>query len=145
MNIYTEELSDDDDYLQYCQLLKQLTNINPDKITKEIFSKKLAIIKSNPFHKIFVAKKENKIIGTITVLIEPKFIHDLSNVAHIEDVVVDSNIRNHGIGGILINKAIEMSKEHGCYKIILDCSENNVIFYEKFGFSRKELQMALYL
>lgn len=33
----------------------------------------------------------------------------------------------------------------GCYKVILDCSEDNVRFYERCGFVRKEVQMAAYI
>lgn len=139
------ELSDTDDYYQYCQLLEQLTTINPDTINKDDFTNYLLMIKSNPHHKIIIAKSNDKIIGTITLLVEPKFIHNLSKVAHIEDVVVDKNYRSHGIGGLLIRKAIEISKQFGCYKIILDCSERNCDFYNKFGFVKKEFQMALYL
>ncbi|XWV26093.1 6-phosphate N-acetyltransferase [Tupanvirus soda lake] len=145
MDIKIEELSIVDDYQQYCELLKQLTAINPELITKEKFKKQLAIITSNPFHKILVAKYEGNIVGTTTVLIEPKIIHDLSRVAHIEDVVVDTNYRSYGVGSLLIKKAIEISKSFDCYKVILDCSEKNIGFYEKFGFKRKEIQMALYL
>jgi glucosamine-phosphate N-acetyltransferase len=139
------ELSNTDDYYQYCLLLEQLTSINPNNIKKEDFMNYLSIIKSNPYHKIIIAKLHNKIIGTITVLIEPKFIHNLSKIAHIEDVVVDKNYRSHGIGGLLVRKAIEISKQFQCYKIILDCSDKNIDFYSKFGFIKKELQMALYL
>jgi len=32
----------------------------------------------------------------------------------------------------------------GCYKIILDCNDKNVGFYQKCGFKQKEIQMALY-
>ena len=32
---------------------------------------------------------EGKVIGCATLLIEPKFIHECSNVGHIEDVVID--------------------------------------------------------
>ena len=32
----------------------------------------------------------------------------------------------------------------GCYKVILDCTEQNVPFYLSCGFTRKEVQMALY-
>lgn len=35
-----------------------------------------------------------------------------------------------------------MSKESGCYKLILDCAEHNVAFYEKCGLTRKEIQMV---
>jgi len=31
-----------------------------------------------------------------------------------------------------------------CYKIILNCNKNNMIFYENQGFEKKENQMALY-
>ena len=30
----------------------------------------------------------------------------------------------------------------GCYKVILDCAEANVPFYEKCGLTRKEVQMV---
>lgn len=33
-------------------------------------------------------------------------------------------------------------QEAGCYKVILDCSEDNVPFYEKCGLTRKEVQMV---
>lgn len=37
-----------------------------------------------------------------------------------------------------------MAKEIGCYKVILDCSEGNVGFYERCGLVRKEVQMVKY-
>ncbi len=102
-------------------------------------------ILSNPNHKIIVAKCDDIIVGSITILIEPKIIHDLSYVAHIEDVIVDSNYRSYGIGGELVKKAIEISKQYGCYKVILDCNEKNINFYQKHGFVKKEIQMVNYL
>lgn len=33
-------------------------------------------------------------------------------------------------------------QEAGCYKVILDCSEENVPFYEKCGLIKKEVQMV---
>lgn len=35
-----------------------------------------------------------------------------------------------------------LAQELGCYKVILDCSEDNVPFYEKCGLTRKEVQMV---
>ena len=144
MEIQVDELKSTDDYYQYCTLLKQLTAIDPDTITKDAFETRLFTIKYNPFHRIFVAKTADKIIGSITVLIEPKFIHNLSHVAHIEDVIVDKEYRSHGVGARLVNKAIEFSKNCKCYKIILDCDSANSKFYNKFGFVQKQQQMALY-
>ncbi len=42
----------------------------------------------------------------------------------------------------LIAAATEFSKEAGCYKVILDCAEDNVEFYAKCGLTRKEVQMV---
>jgi glucosamine-phosphate N-acetyltransferase len=145
MNIVLSELTDDDNYVEYCLLLKQLTNIDVEKINLESFRQHLNIIKSNPFHKIIIAKSDNKIIGTTTILIEPKFIHDISYVAHIEDVVVDQTFRSGGIGRLLMEYAINYSKENNCYKIILDCADSKIGFYEKFNFNVKENHMALYI
>jgi glucosamine-phosphate N-acetyltransferase len=36
------------------------------------------------------------------------------------------------------------AQARGCYKIILDCADKNVPFYEKCGMTRKEAQMARY-
>lgn len=144
MNIKLEELDKTDDYLSYCQLLKHLTSINIDNISQEMFLKHLLIIQENPFHKIIVAKINDKIIGSITILVEPKFIHDLSYVAHIEDVIVDPLFRSHGIGKKLINYAIEVATKYKCYKVILDCCQDNINFYKKNGFDVKETQMVLY-
>ena len=30
----------------------------------------------------------------------------------------------------------------GCYKVILDCAEANIVFYEKCGLTRKEIQLV---
>lgn len=144
MNIIVKQLSYDDDYYQYCQLLQQLTNIDPNLITSGDFYKCLELINNNPLHKIFIAKDGDIIIATVTIFIEPKFIHNISMVGHIEDVVVCDKYRGHGLGKKLMNHAIDFAKQHNCYKIILDCSEKNVEFYQKLGFTKKENQMALY-
>lgn len=145
MNIEVSELSKYDNHTEYCELLQQLTSIDPASITREMFDNHLEMIQKNQHHKILVARLDGKLVGTITLLIEPKFIHNLSKVGHIEDVVVNSAYRTHGIGSILVKYAIQVGLENGCYKIILDCTEKNGEFYKKFGFVKKEMQMALYL
>lgn len=37
---------------------------------------------------------------------------------------------------------LQFSKQAGCYKTILDCSDDNVPFYEKCGLTKKEVQMV---
>ena len=98
-------------------------------------------IRSNQNHVIMVAELNSQIVGSITLLIEPKFIHQGGLVGHIEDVVVRSELQGKGIGEQLVNAALEYAKNHGCYKTILDCDDNVKPFYEKIGFKRNSNAM----
>lgn len=42
----------------------------------------------------------------------------------------------------LIDELVRVARQQGCYKVILDCAEHNIPFYEKCGLSRKEVQMV---
>jgi glucosamine-phosphate N-acetyltransferase len=81
-----------------------------------------------------VAEINEKIVGSTTLLIEPKFIHQGGIVGHIEDVVVSKEFQGEKIGKKIIKYVLELAKNHGCYKTILDCSDDVKVFYEEIGF-----------
>lgn len=83
-------------------------------------------------------------MGTATLLLERKFLRHCGKVGHIEDVVVDERCRGARLGLRLITALTEAAQAAGCYKVVLDCSEDNVAFYEKCGLRRKDVQMANY-
>ena len=85
-----------------------------------------------------------KIVACGTLLLELKFIHNGGWCGHIEDVVVDASDRGRGLGKLIVTKLKDAAAEFGCYKAILDCAEKNVGFYQKCGFRKKEVCMALY-
>lgn len=145
MNIKIEKLDNTCNFKDYCNLMGELSIINLDTINEVDFINYLNLINSNPHHNILIAKLDDEIIGSITILIEPKTIHNFSFVSHIEDVVVKKKYRSQGIGKKLVDEAINLSNNYNCYKIILNCSDKNIPFYEKCGFVLKETQMALYL
>lgn len=128
-NINTFNLSDNN-LRELINVLEQLTSVN---IT-DIHRLREYITDINNYTHIYIVKYENRIVGSGTVLIEDKIIHNFGRVAHIEDIVIDSKFRGNGLAKKLINKLINVSKEHNCYKIILDASDNVVAFYEKLGF-----------
>ncbi len=109
--------------------LRQTSDIERNK-AEEIFEK----INSNPDHIIAVAELDGKIVGSTTLLIEPKFIHGGGLVGHIEDVVVDKNFQGQKIGEKIMKFLLEFAKNRGCYKTILDCTDDVKPFYEKLGF-----------
>lgn len=123
-------------FLQSLDSLRKASDLTQEKV-KEIYSK----IKSNPNHKIFVAQFGDEIVGSTTLLIEPKFIHKGGLVGHIEDVVVTKSFQGKGVGEKLIQASLDYAKKHGCYKTILDCSDDVKPFYEKIGFKKHSNSM----
>lgn len=129
-------------YPSYLDLLSQLTVINPKNINREDFGCFIDNLNENHFIKVIKYKYTNQIVGSITILKENKLIHDLGKVAHIEDVVVDKSMRGYGLGRKLIDIAVKECQD--CYKIILDCNDENIDFYKKCGFELKGYQLSLY-
>lgn len=78
----------------------------------------------------------NTILGTGTLIIEQKFIHNGGKVAHIEDVAVLPNYHGFGVGKMIMDSLIELAKIAKCYKVILNCEPELEGFYTKFGFYR---------
>ena len=80
---------------------------------------------NNYFTLVIVSRATDKIVGSGTVFIEQKFIRNLGKVGHIEDIVVDKSMQGHKLGLRIINALTEISEAKGCYKTILNCSEDN--------------------
>jgi len=116
-------------FLNTLDSLRQASNIEKN-LAEKIFDK----INVNEDHIIVVAEVNGKIVGSTTLIIESKFIHNGGRVGHIEDVVVDKEHQGKGIGEKIIYYILEMAKNRGCYKTILDCTDNVKPFYEKIGF-----------
>ena len=94
-------------------------------------------ILENENHIIHVAELDGEIVGSTTLLIEPKFIHQGGFVGHIEDVAVKKEFEGQGIGMKLVLSLLDVAKERKCYKTILNCEDELVSFYEKIGFRQK--------
>ena len=116
-------------FLTSLDALKRASDIDPAK-AEEIFQR----IDENPDYLIAVAEKDGKIIGTATLIVEQKFIHEGGRVGHIEDVAVSKESQERGIGSKIMKHLLEEAKKRGCYKTILDCTDEVVPFEKKVGF-----------
>jgi glucosamine-phosphate N-acetyltransferase len=135
LDLNLNEIKDD-----YIGLLSYLTDTPPIELNTFVNN----IHGISEMGKIIVCCDDTKVIGTGTIIYEPKIIHGGQNVGHIEDVVVQKEYRSHGIASEIIQQLIADSKQNNCYKVILDCHYSNIEFYEKNGFTHKGAQMAIY-
>ena len=92
-------------------------------------------------HIIHVAELDGKIVGSTTLLVEQKFIHEGGFVGHIEDVVVKKEFEGQEIGMKLVLSLLDVANEKKCYKTILNCEDELIPFYEKIGFKQKSNEM----
>jgi len=123
-------------FLESLDHLRQSSNLEPNS-ARNILKK----ILENENHIIHVAELNGKIVGSTTLLIEQKFIHEGGLVGHIEDVVVNKEFEGHGIGMKLVLSLLGVAKEKKCYKTILNCEDKLLPFYEKIGFKQKSTEM----
>ena len=123
-------------FLETLDFLRNTGDLDKNK-ANEIFKK----IKQNPNHIIHVAVDDNKIVGSTTLFIEQKFIHDGGLAGHIEDVVVRKDYEGKGIGMKLVSFLLDVAKQRKCYKTILNCEDSLKPFYEKIGFKKATNEM----
>jgi glucosamine-phosphate N-acetyltransferase len=124
----------------YIELMLEFTNYNYP-ITKEEF---INFIDTQQNYKIIViySEIEKRIIGAGTIIIIHK-IHN-NSIGQIEDVIISEKYRKNGFGKQIIEKLVDIGKnEYKCYKIILNCLEKNIKFYENCGFINVGLEMKL--
>jgi len=128
----------------FLDVLNELSQV--DNVSAEMFVETFDEMKNNGSYYIIVIEsiQTSNIVAAASLILERKFLHGCGKAGHIEDVVVFKSQRGLQLGLILVETLKNLGNSLGCYKIILNCHEGNVKFYEKCGFSLHELQMAVY-
>lgn len=121
-------------------LLNQLKKIEIDNIDR---NKAWNDFNSNTSSNSIVGIYNNKIVAYGSVVIENKIRGEVAG--HIEDIVVDKEVRGKMIGVLLIKELIEVARKKGCYRITLFCKEELINFYSRNGFKVNNVVMKKYL
>ena len=129
-----------DDLHDVFLLLNQLKEKDVDSIDKESSWKNFI---SNTSANSIVGIYEDKIIAYGSIVIENKVRGDIAG--HIEDIVVDTNVRGKMAGVKLVKELVDIGKTKGCYRITLFCDEKLVKFYERSGFKVNNVMMKSFL
>jgi len=141
-NLYIRPLQSDDFKHGFIEVLKQLTSVG--NITESNYRDQFETMKSSNgtyYQTVIVDKSDEfseKIIGSATLMIERKFIHDCANRGLIEDVIVSDQYRGKSLGKLILLSLIELGKSLGCYKITLNCKDKMIPYYERLGFVAEE-------
>jgi len=127
-----------DEVDQLLLLYKHLNPDDPDLNINEIQNHWNEII-SDPFMKIIVAEHEGKIISSCVLVLIRNLTRGARPYGLIENVVTHSAYRKQGYGRLVLQKSIEIAKEHNCYKVMLMTSsrmEGTHRFYEDCGLKK---------
>ena len=144
MSFIIRELKEEDLSNGFVETLSNLSEVG--ELAKDTTRKReiLSEIKDKNYRIVIAEDNQNhQIIGSATLLIEQKFIHNGGKAGHIEDVVTRKGYEGKGIGREILKELIKIAKDNECYKIILDCDEKLVNFYEKIGFKKNSIMMRL--
>ena len=85
-----------------------------------------AMLDADTFH--VAAWSEGQLVGFLRVLSDGRF------RAFVEDVIVDAAHRGQGVGAALMSRALDALAP--VEEVVLGCTEDNVGYYERFGFKR---------
>lgn len=93
-------------------------------------------LSQNPFGKILVYKKDNRIIAYL-------YYSEIYERIEINDIEVEEQYRNMGIGTELLNKLTEIVQKSISLEVRIN-NYNAIKLYKKFGFQEKAIRKGYY-
>lgn len=135
MSVETEAVHEATDEVveAFARLLPQLSST-----AEPLDQEAVGWLVSTSTNTLLVARIQGVIVGTLTLVMSPL---PSGLRAHIEDVVVDAAARGHGVGRILIDKAVALATEAGARSVDLTSRPSREAanrLYERAGFQRRE-------
>lgn len=98
-----------------------------------------ARMRSYPFYRLYVVEIGGVIAATYTLLVMENLAHSGTPSAVVEQVMVAPQAQGAGLGKLMMQHALAVAREQGCYKVALSSNvkrEHAHAFYDKLGFER---------
>lgn len=96
---------------------------------------------SHPDYFYLMVEEDGMLISTCNLTIIKNLTRNAKPFGLIENVVTHPQYRNKGFGTAVLKKAVQIAREHGCYKVMLLTSQKDdatLNFYENAGFNPDE-------
>lgn len=119
----------------FVRLLGQLTKVGD--VSREQFLSRYSAMKACPntyYVTVIEDLETNQIVGSATLVVEQKFIHECAVRGRLEDVVVSDDYRGKQLGKLIITTITLLAQHLHCYKITLDCKDRMIQFYTGLGY-----------
>lgn len=97
--------------------------------SKDVFESEFALLGVSRIYKVL--ENEGEIVGYFGLAI-------IDGVVDITTIAVTSQHQRQGLGAMMMNEILEISKQHGAHKIMLEVKPENlaaITLYQKFGFA----------
>lgn len=91
---------------------------------------------------------DGTVMGALTLVLMPLMAHGGAPSAVVEEVAVHPVMQREGLGRQLVEGAMALAKEAGCYKLALSSSQQSSgahAFYERLGFERHGVSFGVSL
>ncbi len=95
----------------------------------------------DPNYHLLVGEVDGQVVSSVTLIIIENLTHNVRPYSIIENVVTRSDHRNKRYATELMNKASDIARERGCYKIMLMTGsklESTLKFYENCGYNKDD-------
>jgi GNAT superfamily N-acetyltransferase len=99
-----------------------------------------------PYFRAFLAWADGVAVGTFSLLVFSSLTHEGKPQAVLDAVVIRRACRGRGIGSAMLDHAVRIAGEAGCYKIALSSNLKRMDahrFYENFGFTQHGISLAI--
>ena len=91
---------------------------------------------------------DGTVMGALTLVLLPLMAHGGAPAAVVEDLAVHPVMQREGLGRQLVECAMALAKEAGCYKLALSSNQQRSgahAFYERLGFERHGVSFGVVL
>ena len=98
----------------------------------------LSDIVATPGNDVLVAVLDGRVVGTCQLIVFRHLQHAGGRCAELESMHVAPDVRGGGVGGILLEAAVDRARAAGCYRIQLTSNRARTDahrFYERHGFA----------
>jgi GNAT superfamily N-acetyltransferase len=93
-----------------------------------------------------LAVSSSQAVGTFSLLIMDSLVHSGTPAGVVEGVAVDPSFQGQGIGRQMMQHAIALCRDAGCYKMSLSTNlkrEKAHAFYESLGFEKRGYSFSM--